>query len=107
MDADVNMDPHEPVEEPLRKMRKPSNGDTLCRPQLNGWYTMHALENLLGEDTAKSVASTAPKRWAGQGHGKPCIDQFLITDGQDAWKVYFEKFYVPPPPGYPGRRRQP
>ena len=107
MDADVNMDPHEPVAEPLRKRRKPSNGDPLCRPQLNGWYTMHALENLLGEDTAKSVASTAPKRWAGQGHGKPCIEQFLITDGEDAFKVYFERFYVPPPHGYPGRRKEP
>ena len=107
MDADANMDPYELEEEPPCKKRKTSNNDPLCRPQLNGWYTMHALEYLLEKDTAKSVASTAPTRWKGQGHGKPCVEQFLITDGEDAWKVYLEQFYVPPPPGYPGRRRQP
>ena len=61
---------------------------------------MHVLVNLLGESAAKSEASSAPKRWAGQGDGKPCIVQFLITDGEDA----FEQFYVPPPNGYPGRK---
>ena len=102
------MDAHELVKEPLRKKRKFSNyGDSLCRPKLNGWYTMHALKNLLGKDTAKSMASTAPARWAGQGYGKPCIKVFLITDGEDAFKVYSEQFYVPPPPGYPGRSGQP
>ena len=98
------MDPHEPVEEPLRKKSKPPNGYSMCRPQLNGWYTMHILVNLLGENAAKSEAKSAPKRLAGQGYGKPCIEQFLITDGEDAFKIFFERFYVPPPNGYPGRQ---
>ena len=86
MHADVNMDPHEAKEERRHKKRKHSNGDPLCRPQLNGWYTMPALENPLGKDIAKSAASTAPKRFAGQEHGKLSIEQFLITDGEDAFK---------------------
>ena len=94
---DVNMNRENDDEEHVRKRRKLPNGNALCRPQLNGWYTMQALVDLLGADTAKSEASAAPTRWAGQGHGKPCIDQFLITDGEDAFKIYSEQFYVPPP----------
>ena len=95
MHADVDMDPHEAGEERLRKKRKYSNGDPLCHPQLNGWYTMHVLKNRLGEVTAKSVASTAPKRFDAQGQ-----EQFLIADGEDALK----QFYGPPPRGYTGRQ---
>ena len=91
-------DQNDHVEESLRKKKKLTNRDPLCHPRLYGWYTLHALQNLLGEDIAKTKANIAPKRWAGQGHGKPCIQQFLITDGEDAFKVYFEQFYVPPPP---------
>ena len=89
MHADVNMDPYEGEDERTHKKRKHSNGNPLCHPQLNGRYTMHALENLLGEDTAKSAASTTPKRFAGRGHGKPNIEQFLITDGEDTFKQFY------------------
>ena len=68
---------------------------------------MQDLNDLLGPDTAKSVASAAPNRFAGQGHGKPCIEQFLVTDGADAWEIYYEQSYVPPPNQYPGRQGYP
>ena len=66
MHADVNMDAYEGEDERTHKKRKHSNGS----------YTMHASENPLGEDTAKSAASTTPKRVAGRGHGRPNIEQF-------------------------------
>ena len=93
MHADVNMDSHEAAEEQPWKKMKLSNGDPLCSPQLNGWYTMPALENLLGKNAARIAASTAPKRFEGQGYDRPCVEQFLITDGGDA----FKQLYVPPP----------
>ena len=86
MHADVHVD----AEHPHKKMKVS-----------NGWYTMLALENLLGRNTAKSTTNMA-KRFDAQGNA-----QFLLTDGEDAFKVYFEQFYAPPPHGYPGRRREP
>ena len=103
MHADINMDTHEAEEERLHKKRKHSNGDPLCRPRLYGWYTIETLTELLGPHNAKNEASTAPSRFTGQGYDKPCKQFFLITDGEDALKVYIEQFYVPPPKGYPGR----
>mgnify|MGYP001213904883 CR=1 FL=1 len=99
MHADVNMDTHAAEEVRLHKKRKHSKGDPLCPPQLNDWYTMHDLKNLLGEKRAKIEASTAPNRFSGQGYDKPCIEEFLITHDEET----FKKFYVPPPHGYPRR----
>ena len=101
---DVDMEPRETEEGPLRKKSKLSDKNLASRPQLHGWFTMHDLKELLKSDEdAKRLASNAPYCLKGQGHGNPCIAIFLITDGQDAWELYRKHFYVPPPPGYPGR----
>lgn len=111
MHADVSMAPHESEEESSAphtdeeessyKKRRLSNGGPLCNPMLNGWYTMSELKNRLGEDTATRVTRTAPRRFAGQGCDKLCIEQFLVTDGVHS----LGRLYVPPPLGYPGHRR--
>ena len=59
----------------------------------DGWYNRKNLQDF-GDIDMVFPSHLFPRRWRGQGHGRPSIEEILITRD----KLGFEQLYVPSPP---------